>query len=156
MCSRSSEHRPRQALPPHFLFAAVLLGWAFDRWLPILRLWNGWGAYLGGAVILASLAVNIYCAMQFRKHQTTIIPFRESSQLLTTGLYSRSRNPIYVSMVVLLCGFAIFWGSLSPWLVPPAFAILISNRFIRAEEAMLRAKFGDEYDKYCQRVRRWF
>ena len=75
--------------------------------------------------------------------------------LITGGLYRFSRNPIYLSMVVLLYGEAIVLGSLSPWLVPTAFAAAVSRLFIQCEEAMLTEKFGDPYRDYCRRVRRW-
>jgi len=142
-------------LPPHVLFFAILLSWALDRWLPLVRFWGSPGGYVGGAIILLALGVNMYCAWQFHWRQTTIIPFRESSSLLTDGLYRYSRNPIYVSMVVVLVGFAIAWGSLSPWCVPPLFTVVITKRFIRVEEAMLAETFGEKYHDYCGRVRRW-
>ncbi|MGI9429038.1 MAG: methyltransferase family protein [Bythopirellula sp.] len=142
-------------LPPHVLLVAILLSLALDRWLPLVRLWGSPGGYVGAAIIACGFLVNIYCALQFRRHQTTIIPFRESSALLTEGLYRYTRNPIYVSMVVVLLGFAIAWGSLSPWIVPPLFAWIITKRFVRYEEAMLLDAFGEEYHDYCRRVRRW-
>lgn len=83
------------------------------------------------------------------------MPFRESSTLMTDGLYRYTRNPIYVSMVVVLIGFAIAWGSLSPWLVPPLFVAILTRRVIRFEEAMLTETFGEAYLAYCSRVRRW-
>ena len=105
--------------------------------------------------MVVALTVNIYCAWQFHRRQTTVIPFRESTTLLTEGLYRYSRNPIYMSMVVLLIGLAIALGTLSPWLVPPAFAGLIDVKFIRREEVMLEEAFGAIYRRYCERVRRW-
>jgi protein-S-isoprenylcysteine O-methyltransferase Ste14 len=142
-------------LPPHVLLVAILLSLALDRWLPLVRLWRSPADYLGAAIIISGFLVNIFCALQFRRQQTTIIPFRESSALLTKGLYRYSRNPIYLSMVVVLVGFAFAWGSLSPWIVPPLFAWIITKRFIRYEEAMLLEGFGEQYRDYCRRVRRW-
>ena len=101
------------------------------------------------------MLVNILCDLQLYRRGTTVFPFRQSTALVTTGFYRYSRNPIYLSMVVLLYGAAIALGSLSPWIVPTAFATLISQRFIRVEEAMLSETFGEQYREYCQRVRRW-
>ncbi|NOY43687.1 MAG: isoprenylcysteine carboxylmethyltransferase family protein [Planctomycetes bacterium] len=153
--SEKSPSRRRKILPPVVLLAAILLEIALDRWLPVADLWATSGRLAGGAVIAAALVVNIFCALEFRRRKTTIIPFRESSSLLTGGLYRFSRNPIYLSMAVLLIGVAIATGSASPWLVPPLFMWIITTRFIQHEEAMLTATFGDAYRAYCNRVRRW-
>ena len=142
-------------LPPHVLLAAILLGLALDRWLPLVRLWGSPCGYVGTTVIVFGFLVNIYCGLQLRRHQTTVIPFRQSTTLLTEGLYRYTRNPIYTSMVLVLLGFAIAWGSLSPWFVPPLFAWIVAVRFIRSEEAMLLDTFGEEYRAYCRRVPRW-
>ena len=145
----------RTILPPHFLCASILLQIALDRWCPLLKLWGSPGGYIGGAIILVGLALSVYCALQFRRHETTIIPFQESSALMTGGIYRVSRNPIYLSMMVLLVGFAIALGSLSPWILPPLFMGIIQNKFILREEEMLKETFGESYQAYCERVRRW-
>ena len=153
--SNSSEATMFRILPPHVLLAACLSSWALDHWLPVTVLWGSTGRYIGGGIVATALAVNIYCALQFRRRQTTIVPFQKSTALLTSGLYGYSRNPIYLSMVVVLVGLAMFWGSLTPWLVPPLFMAIITVHFIRREEAMLTETFGDEYRNYCAHTRRW-
>lgn len=142
-------------LPPVVLLFSIFLSVALDRWLPIVDLWGNSARNIGYSTIVVSLAVNVYCALQFRRRKTTIIPFQESTELLTGGLYQYSRNPIYLCMVVLLVGLAMALGSLSPWVVPPLFLGVIGHRFIRHEEAMLTTTFGQAYHVYCQRVRRW-
>ena len=148
-------HPAKRLMPPYVLLAAVLLSLALDRWLPLFHLWQRPWTYLGGATIIAALAVNVFLALGFKSKQTTIIPFQESTTLITGGLYRFSRNPIYLSMVVLLYGVAISLGSLSPWIVPTLFGASISWLFIQREEEMLTEKFGDQYRSYCQQVRRW-
>jgi protein-S-isoprenylcysteine O-methyltransferase Ste14 len=150
-----TEKPRRWILPPVVLLAAVVLSVALDHWMPLVQLWGRPWNWVGGGVIIAMLTLNTCCALEFRRRGTTVVPFRESSALITDGLYRSSRNPIYLSMVVLLCGLAVALGSLSPWLVPPLFMVIIARRFIRHEEAMLTETFGDEYRQYCRRVRRW-
>jgi protein-S-isoprenylcysteine O-methyltransferase Ste14 len=87
--------------------------------------------------------------------QTTIKPYETSSALVTGGPYRFSRNPIYLGMVLFLVGLNLGLGSWSPLLAIPAFAFIIERRFIRAEEAALLRRFGDEYETYRRRVRRW-
>ncbi|MCA9232178.1 MAG: isoprenylcysteine carboxylmethyltransferase family protein [Planctomycetales bacterium] len=145
----------RFLLPPTVLLASILLILALHRWLPLADLWGSAGRAIGIATILVALGVNIYCALEFRRRQTTIIPFHQSTALIATGLYRYSRNPIYLSMVVLLGGLAITLGTAAPWIVPPLFAVVISRLFIEKEEAMLADAFGRQYLDYCRRVRRW-
>lgn len=145
----------RWLLPPVVLLAAILLSVALDRWLPLVELWGSTWTWVGGGIIVAMLAINTCCALEFRRRHTTVIPFHVSTALISNGFYRYSRNPIYLSMVVLLCGEALALGSLSPWIVPPLFMLTMERRFIRYEEAMLAETFGDEYQEYCRRVRRW-
>jgi protein-S-isoprenylcysteine O-methyltransferase Ste14 len=62
---------------------------------------------------------------------------------------------MYLGMVTLLAGVATFLGTLTPWLVIPVFAWWIGHRFIAQEETMLEERFGEEYVRFKQRVRRW-
>ncbi len=58
-------------------------------------------------------------------------------------------------MVVALAGLGVLLGSLTPFLVIPAFAMVIDRRVIRVEEAMLQREFGKDYELFVSRVRRW-
>ena len=95
------------------------------------------------------------CAYLFRQKNTTIKPFEQSSYLVREGIFNYSRNPIYLGMLVVLIGLWIVLGSLSPGFIIPVFAVLIQEMFIKAEEQMLEAKFGEEYQEYKATVRRW-
>ena len=86
---------------------------------------------------------------------TTLHPFGEPTALVTDGPYRFSRNPLYLSLALLLLGAAVYLGSLTPFVVVPAFVWAINASFIRPEEAKLAAAFGDAYRDYCRRVRRW-
>jgi protein-S-isoprenylcysteine O-methyltransferase Ste14 len=58
-------------------------------------------------------------------------------------------------MVGILAGTAIWLGSVTPWLVLPAFVAVIAERFIAPEEEMLARAFGERYARYRAAVRRW-
>ncbi len=142
-------------LPPVYLALAILLMFALHAWLPGMRLFGSGWRWVGVVAIAVGLAVNVGSALQFRRHQTTIIPFHESTSLLTSGLYRYSRNPIYLSMFVLLMGVALALGTLTPWLVLPWFMGIIARRFVPREEKMLAEAFGEAFDAYRRQVRRW-
>ena len=82
-------------------------------------------------------------------------PIDAPSQLLVSGPFSWSRNPLYVAYVVALCGCALASGS---WLVlgcPLLGFVVLNGLIIPIEELHMAEKFGDAYRRYCQQVRRW-
>ena len=91
----------------------------------------------------------------FKRAGSDVVPVKNATTLVTGGLYNCSRNPMYRCMVLVLSGCAMLLGSVSPFLVIPLFMWIIRRNFIRPKEAMLRQLFGDQYQQFCQRVRRW-
>jgi len=85
-------------------------------------------------------------------HSFSIAP--KATALVTSGIYSRVRNPIYVSGMIYLVGMVLIMSR--PELVPAILIVLIPIQVIRArrEAAVLEAKFGDAYREY--RKRTWF
>lgn len=139
--------------PPTWALLFAVLIWAQGRYLPLVDLGTfgvvtGIGLAGTGAVLLTA------AALQFRRHQTTILPREVPQAMITTGVYAHSRNPIYVADALILAGLALIWDAASLVLVP-VFMAVITRRFILGEEAGLRAKFGAEFDAYAARVRRW-
>jgi protein-S-isoprenylcysteine O-methyltransferase Ste14 len=142
-------------LPPVYLLLSLLAMVGLHYALPGTRWIETPWRYLGFVPVAAGFAVVFYAAGLFRKHRTAIKPFKESSALVTQGPYRFTRNPMYLSMVLALSGAAVVLGSVSPLLVPPVFAWLITALFIRKEEAMLTERFGEAYSAYQKRVKRW-
>ena len=147
--------KPR-VYPPIYFFASVLamIGlhylWPGGRWI-----WAPW-RYGGILLILAGVVIAIQVSSLFRRRDTTIKPFEESSALVTDGPFRWSRNPIYLGMVTVLTGVATLLGTLTPLLLLPPFIWIIATRFIRVEEQMLEERFGESYSAYKRCVRRWF
>ncbi len=142
-------------LPPVYLLFSLLTMLGLHYAVPGTRWIETPWRYLGFVPAAAGFAVVFYAAGLFRKHSTTIRPFKESSSLVTEGPFRFSRNPIYLSMVIALAGVAVVLGTATPLLVLPVFAWIITTQFIRVEEAMLIERFGDPYLDYQKRVRRW-
>ena len=78
-----------------------------------------------------------------------------TSHLVTSGLYRYSRNPMYLGLLMMLIGWGLYLGSLSPLSMLPLFIRLLTKKQIEPEEIILMDKFGQEYKYYQQRVRRW-
>ncbi|MDH3943745.1 MAG: isoprenylcysteine carboxylmethyltransferase family protein [Anaerolineae bacterium] len=111
--------------------------------------------YLGILPFIAGFLMNYLADKWFHKYETTFNPYKESTMLVTEGLYRYTRNPMYLGFVITLAGLAIFFGSLSPFLVVAGFAVAVERKFIRMEEGRLAEKFGGEWEAYRRRVRRW-
>ena len=147
--------RSRLMVPPLYFLVALLLMAFFHHAAP--------GAYIlqapyryGGIVLMAlSVGLILWCALLFRRAGTPIRPFLPSTALVTSGPYRVTRNPMYLGMAGTLLGVAVLMGSLTPFVVIPAFMALITERFILGEEAKLEAAFGRDYLEYKSRVRRW-
>ena len=147
--------RDRGPLPPVILLLSIGLQIALYRWLPVAEIIAAPWHWIGAGFIVAGLAVLAGPVFAFNRSETTIVPFEESSALVTSGMYRYTRNPMYVSMVLILIGVATLTGALTPFIVPALFVPVLNARVIRHEEAMLEERFGDEYRQYMQRVRRW-
>jgi len=93
----------------------------------------------------------------FFRAKTTILPEKpnKTTTLVVKGVYALSRNPMYLALLFLLIGWAIYLGNFLS-IIPVPFFVIYLNRFqIRPEEQALTKLFGQEYEAYTKRVRRW-
>lgn len=144
--------------PPMIYGGAALVAWGLE-WLMPFRLLDGVLAalpfWLGGALMIAALAIDAAAFVTMRRAKTTIMPNAASDNLVTTGVFAWSRNPIYVANTLLILGLAIWlrWG----WLVllAPVCVAAVTALAIKREEQHLEIRFGDAFRDYKKRVRRW-
>ena len=111
-----------------------------------------WSGFL---VIGAGIFLAFRCRSLFLRNRTTLSPYESPSVLLTTGPFRFSRNPVYLAMVAILFGSAVVMGTITPFLFPVLFIVIIEVLFIPDEERMLEEGFGREYREYKREVRRW-
>ncbi|MCB2011261.1 MAG: isoprenylcysteine carboxylmethyltransferase family protein [Geminicoccaceae bacterium] len=143
-------------LPPVYMLLSGLVMYGLDRWVPVWTLPSQDTLRMAGVwVAVAGLVPAILAAVRMFRARTTVHPHHQPSALVTDGIFALSRNPIYVTDVLLLAGWALWLGSLSAWLGLPLFVTVVTRRAIRPEEARLAATFGRAYDDYRARVRRW-
>ncbi len=152
--SNNESLKPR-ILPPVYLLAAIAVMIGVHYGLPSEPLLGSPYRPIGILPVVTGVGLIVWGWAVFRKAGTTIKPFEESSQLVAGGPFRFSRNPIYVGMVVILFGVGVILGSALPFIVLPLFGRAIRLRFIGREEEMLAATFGEEYDDYRRKVRRW-
>jgi protein-S-isoprenylcysteine O-methyltransferase Ste14 len=143
-------------LPPVVLLLSAMLMVVLHSWWPVLRWvphpWN-WGA---AALIVAGLAIAQWHARLFRRLGTNIQTFGEPGQLATEGLFRRTRNPMYLGMLLALAGLALVLGSLSPLAVWLLFFALMQMWYVPFEERAMAQRFGDAYREYQRQVPRWW
>lgn len=143
--------------PPVWMILAGAAMWALHRWLPVATFialpWNR----IGWVIVAAGVATSITASTQFRRAGTTLNPWdpSKSTQLVTNGIFAFSRNPMYLGLILVLAGWAMWLGSLSPWLMLPLLIVLLTRRQILPEERALRELFGEGYAQYCRTVGRW-
>lgn len=147
--------RPVRIVPPVYLLAAIVTMIALHSLLPATIIIHSPWRWLGAAIATSAFGFAFWAVGLFSRHKTTIKPGDISSHLVTVGPYRYTRNPMYVSMTLLLAGVAVMLGSATPWLVIPLFVAVINHNVIPVEEAVLGETFGDAYRDYCRRVRRW-
>lgn len=123
--------------------------------LPVVQIVPPPYHYLGVVPIAAGVLLNLWADRYFKRFQTTVKPFEESSHLIEAGPFRFSRNPMYLGLLLILAGVFLLLGSLGPLVVVVALAWLITTQFVVLEERALEARFGDVYRRYKARVRRW-
>ncbi|MBT8145188.1 MAG: isoprenylcysteine carboxylmethyltransferase family protein [Gammaproteobacteria bacterium] len=149
--------KPELKIPPVVLvlIAAVLM-WALAEAMPIPFTLPG-AALVAVAVAALGIVIAVLGVVQFRSAGTTVDPRvpERSSTLVVGGIYRFSRNPMYVGMLLVLCAWALYLGSIAALVMLPLFVICITQLQIKPEERHMQAKFGNTYQQYKSRVRRW-
>jgi protein-S-isoprenylcysteine O-methyltransferase Ste14 len=109
------------------------------------------------ALALAGGVVALSGVISFRRAQTTVNPMKpeRTASLVSGGIYSFTRNPTYLGLLLVLIAFTVYLSSI--WqLVGPVIFVLYMNRFqVAPEERVLSRMFGVAYTTYQSKVRRW-
>ena len=108
------------------------------------------GLLVGGGLVLIALA-----AIEMRRRRTTIIPHNTPAHLVTTGIFARSRNPIYLGDMLILSGLILRWDAVLCLVLVPVFVWVIERRFVVAEENRMRWEVRAEFAHYERKVPRW-
>jgi protein-S-isoprenylcysteine O-methyltransferase Ste14 len=109
----------------------------------------------GAALIIVGVALVILARREFAQHGQPTDPGHPTSKLVTSGVFSVSRNPLYLGGVCILGGVALALNL--PWVFVLLLPALVTCHYllIAPEERYLAAKFGDQYRFYAATVHRW-
>jgi protein-S-isoprenylcysteine O-methyltransferase Ste14 len=143
--------------PPLYMLAFSCLMYFLNRYIPILVWLLPPENKIGLVIIFISVMLDLWSLILFFIARTTPNPLTpdKTRSLVTTGLYRISRNPMYLGLLLMLIGWALYLGSVSPLLLLPLFVFTLNKMQIEPEERLLKEKFGEGYIKYQRRVRRW-
>ena len=137
------------------VFASAM--WVASVYTPSLTIIIPWRSVLAVAIAVAGVAFAFAGVLAFRRAHTTINPTKPDATktVVASGVYGVSRNPMYVGLLLVLTGWAVFLCDALTFLFLPAFVAYMNRFQIAPEERALSALFGSEYATYMRSVRKW-
>ena len=141
--------------PPRIAMALLAAAAVLNRVLPPETVDVYSSPWAGVLLIIGGFALMIVAWYQFRVHRVAICPTEATARLIEDGAYRLTRNPMYLGMIAMLLGIAMYAGSLPFYGAALVYFVVIDRVFCVYEEAKLASVFGDQYERYRSRVRRW-
>ncbi len=142
-------------MPTTWLLIGLVLAALLHLVVPGVRLIAAPWVLLGLVPVAIGMWINLAADKAFRVAGTAVKPFESSSTLVREGVFSVTRNPMYLGFALILLGEALLLGSLTPIAVVVAFVIVMDRMYIAKEEGMLAEDFGDDWTCYAAKTRRW-
>src|SRR5215211_2799731 len=141
--------------PPLTYLLTLLLGLVLDRRLHVPFLPHGVARVLGWPLVGGGMALATWFIRTMRAADTTLDVNKPVSTLVQDGPFRYSRNPGYLSLLMIYAGIAILRTALLAMLFLPLLVVVTKRELIEREERYLERTFGEEYLAYKRRVRRW-
>ena len=112
---------------------------------------------VGIIFLILGLIIIFSAVLKFIKTKTTVDPTRphKTSNLVISGIYKITRNPMYLGMLFLIMAYAIYNNNVMGCIIIPIFIFYINKFQIEPEEIEMRKKFGESFENYCKKVNRW-
>ena len=110
---------------------------------------------VGFSLTLIGFLCGLAAFIEFRKARTTLDPHGSVNQVVTSGIYRFTRNPIYLGFLFMIIGMPLNSGYYWGLILAPLFVVTLNRLVVEREEAYLENKFGEAYTSYKSRVRRW-
>src|SRR5258708_1392590 len=143
------------APPPLIFFGIEAIGLLLNWLVPIHFLPDAFTWFVGLPLAIIWLLICFMAFSAMRRAHTPVDPYEPSTTVVTDGPYRFTRNPIYVSFVIIYVGIASLFNAVWPLVLLPIAVIMVDRFVIVREERYLQGKFGDAYTRYKATVRRW-
>jgi protein-S-isoprenylcysteine O-methyltransferase Ste14 len=141
--------------PPLVALMFIVLAYFLGRFVPLPVPAPPLLRYVGLFLTFVGFLLGIGAFIEFRKARTTLDPHGSVKQVVTSGIYRFTRNPIYLGFLLMVIGLplnsGVYWGIG----MAPLYILLMNRLVIQYEESYLERKFGKAYTSYTSRVRRW-
>jgi protein-S-isoprenylcysteine O-methyltransferase Ste14 len=143
--------------PPVIFFVFLILGYAANRIMPVDLIFSAWPVRLlvGMPILLISGIIAITASIIMMKNKTAINYYKPTTKFLLIGPFSFTRNPLYLSFLLFMCGTAVMKNSLWYMILLVIMFFIFNFGIVAREERYLTECFGDEYIQYKNKVRRW-
>jgi protein-S-isoprenylcysteine O-methyltransferase Ste14 len=146
---------PKYAISPHVApIVALALIVILDLWVPVRFLPRAVSLAVGIPLLVLGLGLWVWGVSGLLRGGESPDPGKPTAQLVTSGPFRFSRNPVYTGGTVGLLGLALLLNTATGAAVTVALAFVVHSLTL-AEERYLEAKFGDQWREYRSRVRRW-
>ncbi len=145
----------RNIHPPIVALLFIVLAYFLGRFVSVPFVVPMVVRNIGLLLTFVGFLLGVGAFIEFRKARTTLDPHGSSKQVVTSGIYRFTRNPIYLGFLLMVIGLPLNSGLLWGVLMAPLFIILMTRVVIEREEMYLEKKFKDQYTGYKSRVRRW-
>jgi protein-S-isoprenylcysteine O-methyltransferase Ste14 len=156
--SNKKKDNPGIFIPPPLIYAAIFfLSILMQKIIPINNsFFDSRNATIAGIVLIVIALLFILPALiKFVQSKNTLVTIKSATSLQTKGIYSLTRNPMYMGLLILYSGIAMLEGNWWAFIFIPLIIIIVQSYVIRGEENYLQRAFGEEYIAYRKKVRRW-
>lgn len=156
---KTKKDSPGVVAPPPLIFLSGLIPGGILQWLRPFYIFPAeyllFARIFGSLLIIFGLGIILIAKIKMQKAQTNIEPWKPTNAIISDGIYSISRNPIYAAMILIYSGVTLIFNAI--WFLPFLVLVLIFMHYgvILREERYLEKKFGAEYLDYKKSVRRW-
>ncbi len=153
----TKKDHPGVYFPPPFLYVVIFLfSLLLEKLIDINSFFESTPASIASLVFLiAGFAFMLPALIKFFQTKNTLIPTKPATSLETSGIYSFSRNPMYLGLLLIYIGLAFLFGNWWTFILVPILIILVNKLIIIKEERYLERSFGPAYIDYRKKVRRW-
>ncbi|MCO5237853.1 MAG: isoprenylcysteine carboxylmethyltransferase family protein [Chitinophagaceae bacterium] len=159
MSSKINKSRgPGVYIPPPLLYVLIFILAIFIQKKVTISdtLFHTTAVKIVGVIFLIVASFFLFRSLrQFFLTKNTVVLIKPASSLQTTGIYSVTRNPMYVGLALVYLGITCFIGNWWNVIFFPLLLIVIQEYIIKREEKYLEIEFGQEYNVYKQKVKRW-
>jgi len=143
-------------LPPPLLYIVIFgLGWLLQQFAPLSLPVNLPVRVAAILFVAVGVLLIVWANVLFQRNHTSMVPVRPTNTLVIRGPYRLTRNPMYLGLLCIYIGAALWFGTAWALILTPLVVLAVHFQAIAKEERYLGQKFGDSYRQYRTQVRRW-